>query len=66
MNASLHNADSNTASVRDFGKSKEGDHFSTVTLSDSTGNTVTLFFQNLAEVLNFALMVQEQTRNLIK
>ena len=65
MNASLHNTDGNTVTVKDFGKSKEGNHFSTVTVSDSEGNYVSLFFQNLAEVLNFALQIESQTHRLV-
>ena len=69
MNASLHNTDSNSATVKVFKKDNTdifSKDFSVVTVLDSNRNEVALFFSNLAEVLNFAKMIEEQVHSLAK
>jgi len=69
MNANLFSTDSNTATVTTF-KKEEGNilsrDFAVVSVQDSDRNGVDLFFSNLAEVLNFARMIEEQAHNLAK
>jgi hypothetical protein len=69
MNASLHNTDSNSATVKTFKKDNTdifSKDFAVVSVQDSDRNEVALFFSNLAEVLNFAKMIEEQAHNLAK
>ena len=69
MNTSLHNTDSNSATVKTFKKDSTdvfSKDFSVVTVQDFNRNEVALFFSNLAEVLNFAKMIEEQAHNLAK
>ena len=69
MNADLHNTDSNSVTINNF-KEVKGDifshNFSTVTVKDGERNSVTLYFSNLSEVLNFSLMIQQEAKKLIK
>ena len=69
MNTSLHNTDSNSATVKKFEKDSTdifSKDFAVVSVLDSNRNEVALFFSNLAEVLNFAKMIEEQAHNLAK
>jgi hypothetical protein len=63
MFASLHKADSNSTVVNNFSVDKgDVNNFATVAIQDADGNSVTLFFASLAEVKNFALMVEQGIR----
>lgn len=64
MNTSLHRANGNSVIVRNFPKSEETKGFASVTVSDDSGNDVTLFFANLGEVVNFALMIKQEASNI--
>ena len=65
MNASLHDVNGNSAEVKDFTKESDFFSFASVSVKDFNGNDVTLFFQNVAEILNFSLLIQEKANKLI-
>ena len=67
LSIDLHSTDSNSVTVRDFSAENDTRAFSTITVRDFQKNgEVTLYFANLAEVMNFSLMVQQEMRNALK
>jgi len=57
MNASLHNVDVESVKVREYKADETGREFATVSVYDSEGNEVVLFFKDLTEVMFFASRV---------
>ena len=71
----LHSTDSNSVTVRNFEDEKTGSGlksstvqgFATVSVFDTEKNAeVTLFFANVAEVINFSIMVREGAEKALK
>lgn len=67
MNATLHNTNSNSVTVKNFSEDKDSGAFVALSVWDyDRKGEMNLFFSTPAEALNFALLIQEQVSKFAK